>query len=258
MPDKPLKSEFLVISRGQWDADKSPEEIQTAIDAFYTWYDRLVQEGAVKPGQRLSRQTRLVSRGGITDGPFAEAKEVIGGYWFFLADSLEEATALAAQNPCLACGLMFEVRPIELERANAWRASNEMPGAPTYFHGTKADLQVGDLIEAGYASNYGQRKQANFVYLSATLEAATWGAELAIGDGRGRIYIVEPTGTIEDDPNLTNKRFPGNPTQSYRSRHALRVIGEVTEWTGHAPERLKEMHDHLENLKQRGIEAIEE
>ena len=96
------------------------------------------------------------------------------------------------------------------------------------------------------------------MYLSATLDAATWGAELAVGAGRGRIYIVEPTGPIEDDPNLTNKRFPGNPTKSYRSRNPIRVIGEVTDWQGHSPERLKEMRDHLEKLKQSGVEAIEE
>ena len=133
-----------------------------------------------------------------------------------------------------------------------------MTDQQTYYHGTKADLKVGDLIAPGHASNYGQRKQGNFVYLSATLDAAIWGAELAVGAGRGRIYIVEPTGFIEDDPNLTNQRFPGNPTKSYRSRNPFRVIGEVTQWQGHSPEQLKEMHDHLENLRQRGIEAIEE
>ncbi len=127
-----------------------------------------------------------------------------------------------------------------------------------FYHGTKADLEVGDLIGRGYTSIYGSRRQANFVYLSATLEAATWGAELAVGEGRGRIYIVEPIGAIEDDPNLTNKRFPGNPTKSYRSREPLRIIGEVMEWTGHPPERLREMLDHLEKLKEQGIEAIEE
>lgn len=127
-----------------------------------------------------------------------------------------------------------------------------------FYHGTKADLQVGELIERGFTSNYGSRRQAHFVYLTATLEAATWGAELAVGEGRGRIYIVEPTGPIEDDPNLTNKRFPGNPTMSYRSREPLRVIGEIVEWTGHPPERLQEMLDHLEKLKEQGIEAIEE
>jgi len=127
-----------------------------------------------------------------------------------------------------------------------------------FYHGTKANLQVGDLIERGFSSNYGTRRQANFVYLSATLEAATWGAELAVGEGRGRIYIVEPTGPIEDDPNLTNKRFPGNPTKSYRSREPLRIVGEVVDWTGHPPERLREMLDHLAKLKEQGIEAIEE
>lgn len=133
-----------------------------------------------------------------------------------------------------------------------------MTDAQTYYHGTKADLSVGDLIGPGYASNYGSRQPAAFVYLTATLDAAIWGAELAVGDGRGRVYVVEPTGPIEDDPNLTNTRFPGNPTKSYRSRHPFRVVGEVTEWTGHPPERLQEMRDHLENLKRRGIEAIQE
>jgi len=132
------------------------------------------------------------------------------------------------------------------------------PDSLTYYHGTKADLKVGDLIAPGYASNYGKRKQASFVYLTATLDAAIWGAELAVGDGRGRIYVVEPTGAFEDDPNLTNKRFPGNPTRSYRTRSPLRVVGEVAEWTAHSPERLREMRDHLEKLRQQGIEAIEE
>lgn len=133
-----------------------------------------------------------------------------------------------------------------------------MTESQSYYHGTKADLNLGDLIGPGHASNYGEKKPGNFVYLSATLDAATWGAELAVGAGRGRIYIVEPTGSIEDDPNLTNKRFPGNPTMSYRSRDPVRIIGEVTDWKGHSPERLKEMHDFLENLRQRGVEAIEE
>ncbi|MGQ0532026.1 MAG: NAD(+)--rifampin ADP-ribosyltransferase [Caulobacteraceae bacterium] len=129
---------------------------------------------------------------------------------------------------------------------------------PSFFHGTRADLKLGDLIAPGYTSNYGSRRRANFVYLSATLEAATWGAELAVGSGRGRIYIVEPTGPIEDDPNLTDKRFPGNPTKSYRARDPLRVTGEVKEWQGHSPEALQTMKTHLDELKRQGIEAIEE
>ena len=126
------------------------------------------------------------------------------------------------------------------------------------YHGTKATLTPGDLIAPGFSSNYGTRKKAKYVYLAATLEAAVWGAELAVGEGVGRIYIVEPTGAIEDDPNLTNKRFPGNPTKSYRTAEALRVVGEVKEWQGHSPEQLKVMRDHLEQLKQKGIEAIED
>lgn len=130
--------------------------------------------------------------------------------------------------------------------------------SPTYFHGTRADLKVGDLIGPGYTSNYGSRRKAKFVYLTATLEAAVWGAELAAGTAKGRIYVVEPTGPIEDDPNLTDKRFPGNPTKSYRSRSPLRVLGEVADWTGHSPEQLGRMRAHLTELARQGIEAIEE
>ena len=129
MTETTSRSEYLVISRGQWDEDKSPVEIQKAIDDFYVWHDRLVAEGRMKAGQRLARQAKIVSRRGVTDGPFAEAKEVIGGYWFFLAGSLEEAADLAARNPCLACGLTYEVRPIESERASAFKVTNETPGS---------------------------------------------------------------------------------------------------------------------------------
>ena len=127
-----------------------------------------------------------------------------------------------------------------------------------FYHGTKADLKLGDLIGPGYSSNYGKRKKAGYVYLSATLNAATWGAELALGDGPGRIYIVEPTGPIEDDPNLTDKKFPGNPTRSYRSRSPLRITGEVKDWQGHSPEELKTMKDNVERSRKRGVEAIED
>ncbi|MFY9189579.1 MAG: NAD(+)--rifampin ADP-ribosyltransferase, partial [bacterium] len=125
-----------------------------------------------------------------------------------------------------------------------------------FYHGTKADLKVGDMLKPGYSSNFGQGKKANYVYLTATLDAATWGAELAVGDEPGRIYRVEPTGPIEDDPNLTDKKFPGNPTRSYRTKHPLRVVGEVLDWEGHSPEALKNMREHLDKLKQLGIEAI--
>lgn len=127
-----------------------------------------------------------------------------------------------------------------------------------FYHGTKADMKAGDLLEPGYSSNYGEMKKANFIYFTATLDAAIWGAELAAGEAKGRIYIVEPTGPFENDPNLTDKKFPGNPTRSYRSRETLQIVGEVTEWQGHAPEVLQQMRDHIENLKRQGIEAINE
>lgn len=138
------------------------------------------------------------------------------------------------------------------------KESTSDPDFKRFYHGTKANLKPGDLIEAGFNSNYGKRKNAAYVYLTATLDAAIWGAELALGEGPGRIYIVEPTGPIEDDPNLTDKKFPGNPTKSYRSRNPLRVSGEVRDWQGHSPEQLGAMKEHLERLKQLGIEAIED
>lgn len=131
-------------------------------------------------------------------------------------------------------------------------------GPQRFYHGTKADLKQGDLIEPGFNSNYGKRKKALYVYLTATMDAAIWGAELALGKGAGRIYIVEPTGSIEDDPNLTDKKYPGNPTKSYRSRNALKVLGEVEDWQGHSQEQLQAMKERLELLKQQGIEAIED
>ena len=136
--------------------------------------------------------------------------------------------------------------------------ATEDPSSQRFYHGTKTDLKLGDLIEPGYNSNYGKRKKAAYVYLTATLNAATWGAELALGEGPGRIYIVEPTGPFVDDPNLTDKKFPGNPTKSYRTRDPLRVTGEVREWRGHPAEVLQAMRDHLEQLKQLGVEPIDD
>ena len=127
MNDTKALSEYLVISRGQWDEHKSPEQIQAAIDAFYIWIEGLEAQGKMKPGQRLAPPAMLVSKHGITDGPFAETKEVIGGYWLFLAHSLAEAAALASQNPCLECGLTLEIRPIESKRCSAFEETNETP-----------------------------------------------------------------------------------------------------------------------------------
>ncbi len=128
MTDPSPPTEFLLLSRGQWDPARSKSEIQAAIDAFYHWYETLVAEGRFKPGQRLATGGRVVSGTGITDGPYAETKELIGGYWFIVAANLDEAAALAGRNPCIACGLTFEIRPIETERASAYKRTNETPG----------------------------------------------------------------------------------------------------------------------------------
>ena len=127
-----------------------------------------------------------------------------------------------------------------------------------YLHGTKADLAVGDLLTPGRQSNFEEGRVMNYVYFTATLDAATWGAELASGEGRGRIYVVEPTGDFEDDPNVTDKKFPGNPTQSFRSREPLRVVSEIHDWVNHTPEKQQAMRDGLEALRQRGEAQIED
>ncbi|POH64790.1 MULTISPECIES: NAD(+)--rifampin ADP-ribosyltransferase [Cryobacterium] len=124
------------------------------------------------------------------------------------------------------------------------------------FHGTKADLAAGELLIPGRRSNFGGGRSANHVYVTATLDAATWGAELAAGEGRGHIYIVQPLGPLEDDPNVTDKKFPGNPTRSYRTREPVKVIGELTDWVGHTPEQLQAMRDGLAELERQGIAVI--
>lgn len=149
-----------------------------------------------------------------------------------------------------------------LATQRAARAAEPVPFEPhpsgVYLHGTKADLTVGDLLEPGRLSNFAEGRVMNHVYFTTTLDAAAWGAELAIGDSRPRIYIVEPLGEFEDDPNVTDKRFPGNPTRSYRSREPLRVVGELTDWTGHSPEKIQAMRDNLARLAQEGTAHIED
>ncbi len=127
----------------------------------------------------------------------------------------------------------------------------------SFFHGTRADLKPGDLIAVGHQSNFTDVKPLSWVYFAGTLDAAIWGAELAVGSGRERIYVVEPTGPIVDDPNLTDKKFPGNPTLSYRSRDPLRVIAEVTNWQGHSPERLQQMKEGVARAKAQGADIID-
>jgi rifampin ADP-ribosylating transferase len=127
-----------------------------------------------------------------------------------------------------------------------------------YLHGTKADLAVGDLLVPGRVSNFEAGRVMNHIYFTATLDAAVWGAELAAGPGRGHVYIVEPTGELEDDPNVTDKKLPGNPTHSFRTREPLRVVGEVVDWVGHSPEKLQAMRDGLAALRGRGAAVIED
>jgi rifampin ADP-ribosylating transferase len=127
-----------------------------------------------------------------------------------------------------------------------------------YLHGTKADLAVGDLLVAGRESNFEAGRVMNYVYFTATLDAAVWGAELAPGDGRGRVYLVEPTGGFEDDPNVTDKKFPGNPTRSFRSREPLRVVGELVDWVGHSSEKIRAMREGLDALRRHGKAQIED
>jgi len=131
-----------------------------------------------------------------------------------------------------------------------------------FFHGTKAALDIGAELVPGYGSNFQEGRVSNNIYFTAIVETAAWGAELATAlagiEERGRIYVVEPTGPFEDDPNVTNKRFPGNPTQSYRTRHPLRVVGEVDDWQGHEPDVLKGMLDRLAILREQGLDLIED
>ena len=126
------------------------------------------------------------------------------------------------------------------------------------LHGTRADLRPGDLLVPGRPSNFGASRIANHVYVTETLDAAAWGAELATGDSPGRIYFVEATGALEDDPNVTNARFPGNPTRSFRTAQPVRVVGELTGWVGHNPERVAAMRDHLDELRRRGLDTIDD
>lgn len=154
-------------------------------------------------------------------------------------------------HPCPACQGRGDVDA-------ALCAACRGTGVGRFFHGTKAELNTGDLIERGRAPNFGNLERATtYVYFTGTLDAATWGAELALGEGRGRIYVVEPTGALEDDPNLTDRKFPGNPTRSYRSREPLRVVGEIVDWEGHSPEQVEAMRAGIERLRQQGVEPID-
>ncbi|MCI8945654.1 MAG: NAD(+)--rifampin ADP-ribosyltransferase [Lachnospiraceae bacterium] len=129
--------------------------------------------------------------------------------------------------------------------------------AGSFFHGTKADVSIGEYLTTGHKKNYHDTRKSAYVYFSGTLDAAIWGAELAEGDGLEKIYVVEPTGEFEDDPNLTDKKFPGNPTKSYRTKHPLKIVAEVKNWKHHSPELVSNMMDHLKKLSEKGIVAID-
>ena len=134
-------------------------------------------------------------------------------------------------------------------------------GGP-FFHGTRSLLAVDDELVPGYGSNFQEGRVSNNIYFTALVDTAAWGAELATAlagsDDRGHVYVVEPMGPFEDDPNVTDKRFPGNPTQSYRTRHRLRVVAEVDDWQGHDPEAVRQMLDHLALLREQGLDVIED
>ncbi|WP_282020202.1 NAD(+)--rifampin ADP-ribosyltransferase [Planomicrobium okeanokoites] len=132
---------------------------------------------------------------------------------------------------------------------------NDVLDRGPFFHGTKAELALGSLLEAQNLSNY-QDKKSNYIYFTATLEAAKWGAELAAGDARERIYLVEPQGEFENDPNLTDKRFPGNPTRSYRSKSPLKIVAELGSWERHSDEEINHMLSSLKSLREQGKDVI--
>lgn len=125
-----------------------------------------------------------------------------------------------------------------------------------YFHGTKATLRVGDYLVPGQPSNYKQGHVSNHVYMTRVLDGAVLAAEMAVGPGRGHVYIVEPRGTVEDDPNVTDKKFPGNPTHSYRTRQPVKIVGEITDWVGHSPEYLQKFRAGLDELRRKGLNVL--
>lgn len=127
----------------------------------------------------------------------------------------------------------------------------------SYFHGTKANLSVGELFVPGKGANYGERK-AKFVYVSSNLNVAIWAAELALGEGPGHVYVVEPIGGVENDPNLTDKKFPGNPTNSFRSREGFKVVAKVTDWQGHSLEEIKAAREKADLAIKNGAPIIED
>lgn len=199
---------------------------------FTSTLDAAAWEAELEPGDGPGRVYEVEPTGPIIDAPAPPDKKYPG-----------QATSYRSREPLRVTGEVTDAqgRPRRL------------------YHGTKAALKPGDQIAPGRSPNFGEQDRVtNYVYMTGTMDAAIWGAELALGDGPGRIYEVEPTGPIMDDPNLTDTRFPGNPTKSYRSREPLRVTAEITDWQGHPPEVLQAMKYNLERLKEQGVEPIDD
>lgn len=230
------------------------------------------------PRKRFYHGTRAELRSGdlIEPGPVQDMADSAGPTYVYLTPEVDAAIWVAELAAGTGPGRVYIVEPIgEVEDASGvsdpkphpsmhWRSREalrvvaEVTEWPLY-HGTRADLKPGDVIRPGHTANFGASpRTANYVYVTRTLDAATWGAELAAGDGPGRIYIVEPTGSVEDDPNLTDQRFRGNPTQSFRSRDPVRVVGEVTDWKGHSPAAIQAMKESLERLKRLGVGPMDD
>ncbi len=175
--------------------------------------------------------------------------------------ALERETERALAHPDATRATDADTAPVDEEWTPVTHESHDHVQGP-FYHGTKSHLQVGELLVPGMASNFEEGRISNNLYFTAALETAVWGAELATAltgaEGRGHIYVVEPLGTFEDDPNVTNKRFPGNPTKSYRTREPLRIVGEVEDWEGHSPEVLGQMLEAIEDLRRKGLAVIED
>jgi rifampin ADP-ribosylating transferase len=142
-----------------------------------------------------------------------------------------------------------DLEKAEKNRELAISFTNKPSDKGPFYHGTRADLKVGDLLTAGFGSNYDAEVTMNHIYFTALVNGAGLAAALAKGDGRERVYIVEPTGSFENDPNVTDKKFPGNPTRSYRSRESLKIVGEVTDWARQTPEQIQKWREKLANVK---------
>ena len=216
----------------------------------------------------------LIEPGAPADADEQDAKPA----YVALTCNLDEAIWDAEIGPGDGPGRVYIVEPVGQVEDTAGLSDQPSAGHPTMalrsrqplrvvgevtewtlYHGNRADLQPGDLIQTGQVPNFGDRtRTSTYVYFTRTLDAAMWGAELAAGDGPGRIYIVEPTGPMEEDPNLTDQKFRGNPTKSFRSRQPIRVVGEVTDWQGHSPDVVKAMKDGVERLKQQGVEPMDD